>query len=63
MWLISASSKGISALKLAEWLGCAYQTAWSLGHRIRAMMAEESPMPRGIVELDEIRPRRDEGEG
>lgn len=54
MWLISASSKGISALKLAEWLGVAYQTAWHLGHRIRAMMAEDSPMLRGIVELDEM---------
>lgn len=54
MWLISASSKGISAMKLAEWLGVAYQTAWHLGHRIRAMMAEDSPVLRGIVELDEM---------
>lgn len=54
MWLISASSKGISAMKLAEWLGVAYQTAWHLGHRIRAMMAEDDPVLRGIVELDEI---------
>ena len=54
MWLISASSKGISAMKLAEWLGCTYQTAWHLGHRIRAMMAEDSPMRRGVVELDEM---------
>jgi hypothetical protein len=54
MWLISASSKGISAMKLAEWLGVAYKTAWHLGHRIRAMMAEDDPVLRGIVELDEI---------
>ena len=54
MWLISASSKGISAMKMAEWLGVAYQTAWHLGHRIRAMMAEDNPVLRGIVELDEI---------
>jgi hypothetical protein len=54
MWLMSASSKGMSAMKLAEGLGVAYQTAWRLGHRIRAMMAEDSPVLRGVVELDEM---------
>jgi hypothetical protein len=44
----------ISAMKMAEWLGVAYQTAWHLGHRIRAMMAEDNPVLRGLVELDEI---------
>ena len=41
-------------MKLAEWLGVAYQTAWHLCHRIRAMMAEDDPVLRGIIELDEI---------
>ena len=36
MYLIATSSKGISAMKLAEWLGVSYKTAWHLGHRIRA---------------------------
>jgi hypothetical protein len=53
IWLMSASSKGISSLKLAEWLGLQYRTTWHLAHRIRAMMAEDSPVLRGLVELDE----------
>ena len=36
MYLIATSSKGISAMKLAEWLGVSYKTAWHLGYRIRA---------------------------
>jgi transposase-like protein len=39
MWLMSASSKGISSLKLAEWLGLQHRTTWHLAHRIRAMPA------------------------
>jgi hypothetical protein len=53
MYLIATSSKGISALKLSEWLGVSYKTAWHLGHRIRAMMASEPTLLRGVVELDE----------
>jgi hypothetical protein len=44
MWLMAASSKGISAKKLGEWLDIQYRTAWHLSHRIRAMMAEDAPM-------------------
>ena len=51
--LVVASSKGISAVKLSEILGVSYETAWHLGHRIRAMMAENSPLLSGIVEIDE----------
>ena len=36
MYLILASSKGISAVKLGEQLGVQYRTAWHLAHRIRA---------------------------
>jgi len=53
MYLIASSSKGISALKLASWLGVDYKTAWYLGHRIRAMMATEALLLNGVVELDE----------
>jgi hypothetical protein len=54
MYLILASSKGISAVKLGEQLGVQYRTAWYLGHRIRAMLAsgEKSPLA-GLVEADE----------
>jgi len=51
--LIVASSKGISAMKLAEMLGVHYGTAWHLGHRIRVMMAEANPILAGVVEIDE----------
>lgn len=54
MYLILASSKGISAVKLGEQLGVQYRTAWHLGHRIRAMLASGEKLPlSGIVEADE----------
>jgi transposase-like protein len=53
MYLMATSSKGISAKKLGELLGIQYRTAWHLAHRIRAMMAEDSPVLRGLVEIDE----------
>ncbi len=61
IYLIVASSKSlspirsgsISAVKMAEMLGVSYETAWHLGHRIRAMMAERNPLLSGIVEIDE----------
>jgi transposase-like protein len=54
IWLIVASSKGVSARKLSEMLGITYKVAWHLGHRIRAMMTDESVVLSGIVEMDEI---------
>ncbi len=54
MYLILASSKGISAVKLGEQLGIQYRTAWHLAHRIRAMFASgEKPVLSGLVEADE----------
>ncbi|MGF1606248.1 MAG: IS1595 family transposase [Rhodothalassiaceae bacterium] len=53
IYLIVSSSKGISSMKLSEMLGLPYSTAWHLSHRIRAMMAEESPLLAGVVEIDE----------
>lgn len=53
MYLLATSSKGISSLKLASWLGLQYRTTWHLTHRIRAMMDSDSALLKGIVELDE----------
>lgn len=53
MFLIATSSKGVSALKLSQWLGIQYRTVWHLCHPIRAMMAEDHALLRGVVELDE----------
>ncbi len=44
IYLSVAPSKGISAVKMAEMLGVSSETAWHLGHRIRAMMAEQNPL-------------------
>jgi hypothetical protein len=56
LWLVLASSKGISSLKLADMLGVQQKTAWFLCHRIRAMMAWCICTPIGgeIVEVDEV---------
>jgi transposase-like protein len=54
MYLILASSKGISSIKLAEHLGVGQKTAWFLGHRIRALLDGGKKLPlSGIVEADE----------
>lgn len=53
MFLIATSSKGVSALKLSQWLGIQYRTVWHMCHRIRAMMTEDHALLRGVVELDE----------
>jgi hypothetical protein len=67
IWLIAASSKGVSARKLSEMLGITYKVAWHLAHRIRAMMTDESVVLSGIVEMDEIyagaSPRKKHGGG
>ena len=52
-YLLATSSKGVSSLRLASWLGLQYRTTWHLTHRIRAMMDSSPDMLRGIVELDE----------
>ncbi len=56
MYFIVNSSKGISSVVLARWLGVTQTTAWKMGHAIRAMMqssADTAPLLSGIVELDE----------
>jgi transposase-like protein len=53
LYLLSVSSKGLSSVALARHLGIGQKTAWFLGHRIRAMMEDDSGLLRGIVEADE----------
>lgn len=68
MYYIVNSSKGISSVVLARWLGVTQPTAWKMGHAIRELMADGPQPPRqltGIVELDEKfiggKPRYQEG--
>jgi hypothetical protein len=56
MYYIVNSSKGVSSVVLARWLGIRQPTAWKMGHAIRELMATGPEPPRklsGIVELDE----------
>ena len=56
MYYIVNSSKGISSVVLARWLGVTQPTAWKLGHCIRAMMDQGShtaALLNGVVEVDE----------
>ena len=56
MYFMINSSKGISSVFLAKWIGVRQKTAWKVGHAIRAMMKAHgnaiAPLD-GIVELDE----------
>ena len=57
MYLIISSSKGISSVVLARWLGVTQPTAWKMGHAIRKMMdpnQSEAGLLTGVVELDEM---------
>jgi hypothetical protein len=56
MYYMVNSSKGISSVYLANWVGISQKSAWKLGHAIRSMMepgSELLPPLSGIVELDE----------
>lgn len=56
MYFIINSSKGISSVFLAKWLGINQKSAWKIGHAIRAMMAMHADaigLLSGVVELDE----------
>ena len=54
LYLVATSSKGVSAMKLKDWLGVSYKTAWFLGHRVRQMLADGSAgRLAGIIEADE----------
>lgn len=52
--LMINAKKGLSAKQMQRDLGCGYQTAWYLCHRIRKAMEEgELPKFTGTVEVDE----------
>ena len=55
MYYMSEDKRGISALSLKNKIGVAYQTAWTMGQKIRQAMStrEERNKLSGIVELDE----------
>ena len=54
MYLMLASSRGISSVKLAEHLGIAQKSAWFLGLRIRALLDSGAKLPfSGVIEADE----------
>jgi transposase-like protein len=51
--LMCSAKKGISGKHLERELGVSYETAWSMGHRIRVAMKDEMHILKGIVEVDE----------
>jgi transposase-like protein len=61
-WVLAAhfmasSKKGMSALQLQRMMGCTYETAWFLFHRLREAAREVEPGPLGgegkTIEADE----------
>jgi hypothetical protein len=68
MYFMINSSKRISSVFLAKWIGTSQKTAWKVGHAVRALMASQAdamPSLAGIVELDEkylgCKPRNQKG--
>ena len=53
IYILGNSKKGISSIKLAEYLGCTQKTAWFLAHRIREVWKSKDKKLSGIIEVDE----------
>jgi len=56
MYFMVNSSKGVSSVFLAKYLGVTQKTAWKVGHAVRALMQSHTNAAGrlgGIVELDE----------
>jgi len=55
IYFMSEDKRGISAFSLKDKIGVAYQTAWSMGHKIREAMSKRDGGYKlgGKVELDE----------
>lgn len=56
MYFMVNSSKGVSSVFLAKYLGVTQKTAWKVGHAVRALMQSHTDAAGrldGIVELDE----------
>jgi len=56
MYLFSKDKRGISALALKSELGIAYNTAWTMSHKIRHAMSRRKGhyMLNGIVEIQAV---------
>lgn len=68
MYYMVHSSKGVSSVFMARWLGITQKAAWKLCHAIREMMDtshENVPAVGGVVEIDEKflggKPRKEKG--
>jgi len=55
IWLMVEDKRGISAMRLSQFLGVSYLTAWRMLHKLRMAMAkrEERKKLRGLVEFDD----------
>lgn len=53
IYLMTSTRNGVSAKEIERQLGVTYKCAWSLGHRIRKLMAQGDALLSGIVEVDE----------
>ena len=53
-YLLTTNPKGISSIRMAEYLGVTQKTAWHLGHRIRRGWEQDDAVFAGPVEVDEV---------
>lgn len=53
IYILTNSKKGISSIKMAEYLGVTQKTAWFLAHRIREAWLSDDTKLSGTVEVDE----------
>src|SRR2546426_1819553 len=53
MFIMSSTRSGISAKQLERELGVTYKTAWRIFNQVRKLMADDTGMLGGEVEIDE----------
>ncbi len=53
IYLVTTSVKGISSVRLGQYIGVSQKTAWHMAHRIREAWVERPPVFSGHVEVDE----------
>ena len=54
IYLMAQTRSGMSAKQLERMLGVTYKTAWRMFHQIRKLMADDSDLLTGEVEIDEM---------
>ena len=56
IYLMGSDKRGCSAMRLKRELGVAYDTAWTMSHKIRHAMGERDGLYKllGTVEVDEL---------